>query len=148
MRGFTYSLALLEQWRSLWHGDAPGMQTRLRLSRRPDVLAIALLAALVFRAYVPVGFMPAGGTPFLVELCPDYAGGLPAHHGSHHHSKGHSEFQYCPFGAAPALGPVSHLIAFEPAGPLTSFVEVPAEPGRLATRPLPTHQPRGPPSLA
>src|ERR1700722_13337479 len=50
------------------------MQTRLCHARRPDVLAIVLLAALLFRAYIPVGFMPASGTPFLVELCPAVGG--------------------------------------------------------------------------
>jgi hypothetical protein len=124
------------------------MQARLRHARRPDVLAIVWLAALVFRAYIPAGFMPASGTPFLVELCPAYAGGAPAHHGHYHHSQGHADFQDCPFGSAPAVGPVSHLVAFQPAGRITSFVEIPAEPGRLAPRPLLTHQPRGPPPLA
>src|ERR1022692_1284406 len=126
----------------------PVMQTRHRHARRPDVLAIVLLAALIFRAYIPVGFMPASGTPFLVELCPDYVGGVRAHHGHHLHSQDHADFQDCPFGSAPALGPVSHLGAFEPAGRITSLVEIPAEPGRLATRLLRAHQPRGPPALA
>ena len=97
----------------------------------PIVLAIVLLAALFFRAYIPVGFMPASGTPFLVELCPAY-GGAPAHHGHHHHSQGQADFQDCPFGSTPAPGPVSHLVAFEPAGRITSFVEIPAEPARPA----------------
>jgi hypothetical protein len=126
----------------------PVMQTRLRHARRPDVLAIVLLAALIFRAYIPVGFMPASGTPFLVELCPAYAGGAPGHHGHHHHSQGQADFQDCPFGSAPALGPVSHFIVFEPAGRITSFVTIPAERGGPDTRVLRAHQPRGPPSLA
>src|ERR1700677_735060 len=127
---------------------APVLQTRLRHARRPDVLTIALLAALIFRAYIPVGFMPASGTPFLVELCPAYAGGAPAHHGHHHHSQGQADFQDCPFGSAPALGPASDLIVFEPAARITSFVKSPAERVGPDTRVLRAYQPRGPPSLA
>ena len=124
------------------------MQTRLRHARRPDVLAILLLAALLFRAYIPVGFMPASGAPFMVELCPAYARDASAHHGHHHHSQGRADFQDCPFGSAPALGPVSHLIAFEPAGRITFGVAIPARRGRLVTQLLRVQQPRGPPSLA
>jgi hypothetical protein len=138
-----------------WNNDAhsgmvtvPIMQTRLRHARRPDVLATVLLAALICRAYIPVGFMPASGTPFLVELCAAYTGGAPAHHGHHHHSHGQADFQDCPFGSAPALGPISHLITFESGGRITAFVEIPAEPVQPATRLLRTHLPRGPPSLA
>ena len=123
------------------------MRTRLRHARRPDVSAIVLLAALIFRAYIPVGFMPASGTPFLVELCPAYAGDAAAHHVHHHHSQGQTDFQNCPFGSTPAPGPISHLIGFESAGRITSFVEIPPEPARPAIRLLRTHQPRGPPSL-
>lgn len=121
------------------------VQARLRHGRRPGVLAIVLLAALLFRAYIPVGFMPASGTPFLLELCPAY-GSAPAHH--HHHSQGQADFQNCPFGSTPALGPVSHLVAFESAGRINSFVAIPAEPRRFGTRLSHAHQPRGPPSLA
>jgi hypothetical protein len=112
------------------------------------VSAIILLAALILRAYIPVGFMPASGAPFLVELCPAYAGGASAHHGHHHHSQGQADFEDCPFGSAPAGGPISQLVTFEAAGRITSFAETPAEPARPATRLLRTHQPRGPPSLA
>lgn len=109
--------------------------------------AIVLLAALIFRAYIPVGFMPASGTPFLLELCPAY-GGTPAHHLHHHQSQGHANFQNCPFGSAPAMGPVSHLIAFDPPATIASAADIPAEPVRLRTRPLHANQPRGPPSLS
>jgi hypothetical protein len=124
------------------------MKARLCHARRSDVLAIVLLAALIFRAYIPLGFMPASGTPFLVELCPAYAVGALGHHAHHHHSQGQADFENCPFGSAPALGPVSHLIAFEPAGQIASFATIPAEQGQLVSRLLHTHQPRGPPSLA
>src|SRR5271156_3271885 len=123
------------------------MQTRLRHARRPNVTAIVWLAALLFRAYIPVGFMPASGGPFLVELCPAY-GSAPAHHGHHHHSQGQADFQDCPFGSAPALGPVSALVGFDPAGPIVPPADIPADPARPRTRLLHAYQPRGPPSLA
>jgi hypothetical protein len=123
------------------------MQARPYHHRRSDALAIALLAALIFRAHIPVGFMPAAGSPFLVELCPAYGRGVPAHHG-HHHSQDHANFENCPFGSSPAPGPVSQLIAFEPPGRIPSLANVPHEPGRLSTQPVRSHQPRGPPSLA
>lgn len=124
------------------------MQARLRHTRRLDVLAIVLLATFIFRAYIPVGFMPASGTPFLLELCPAYAGTMPAHHQHHQHSPAHSDFQDCPFGSAPGHGPVSQHVGFASPGPISSSVEIPHEPQRPGIRPLRTHQPRGPPSLA
>ena len=139
-----------------WHKEAPSgivtvttMRNRSSNSRRPDVPAIVLLAALLFRAYVPVGFMPASGTPFLLELCPTaYPAVTSAHHSHHGHLQGHADFRNCPFGSAPAAGPVSHLIVFEPPGRFSSLVDILAEPNRPSTRPLLSHPPRGPPSRA
>jgi hypothetical protein len=123
------------------------MQSRPRHARRSNVSAIVLLAVLLFRAYIPVGFMPASGSLFLLELCPAY-GTASAHHGHHHHSQGQADFDDCPFGSAPALGPVSHLIAFEPAGRIASALDIPADPARPCTRLLHAYQSRGPPSLS
>lgn len=40
-----------------------------------------LLVTLLFRAYVPVGFMPSGGHPWLLTLCPaGLSVPMPAHH--------------------------------------------------------------------
>ena len=77
--------------------------------RRRDLLTSFLLAMLLFRAYVPVGFMPASGTPFLLELCPAAAPmpmSMPAHH---HHSDAHTHFENCPFGSASASGPAPYF---------------------------------------
>jgi hypothetical protein len=117
-----------------------------RSNRRRDLLTSILLAVLLFRAYVPVGFMPASGTPFLLELCPAASSmPMPVHH---HHTDTHSHFEHCPFGSAPAAGPISHLVAFESAGQISSQIAVSFESLRLGA-PLPrAHQPRGPPSLA
>jgi hypothetical protein len=123
------------------------MHTGLCDAKRPNALAIVLLATLLFRAYIPVGFMPAAGTPFLLELCPAYAGDPHAHHG-HHHSQGHADFQSCPFGSAPAPGPLADLISFEPPQSISSFTHIPADIVWLDTERLRSHQPRGPPPLA
>jgi hypothetical protein len=123
------------------------MRSCFRNVRRLDALAIVLLAAFFFRAYIPVGFMPASGTPFLLELCPTYAGGMPAHQ-HQHHSPAHNDFQNCPFGSAPAQGPVSALLAFEPPGQIASALTVSLDFERPIIRPYRAHQPRGPPTPA
>jgi hypothetical protein len=110
---------------------------------RRDLLTSFLLAMLLFRAYVPVGFMPASGTPFLVELCPA-AAPMPA---AHHHADTHSHFENCPFGSATAAGPApvvgaaSHLSQVD----LESVVTIEPIPVGIARVHLP--QPRGPPFL-
>jgi hypothetical protein len=116
-------------------------------NRRQDLLTSILLAILLFRAYVPVGFMPASGTPFLLELCPAASSmQMPAHHP--HHTGSHSHFDHCPFGSAPAAGPISHLVVFESAGQIASPIAVAFESLRLGVQLPRAHQPRGPPSLA
>lgn len=114
---------------------------------RRDSLAGVVLAMLVFRAYIPVGFMPASGTPFLLQLCPAaFSMQMPAHH--HHHPESHTHFDNCPFGSAPAAGPISHLADLELTGQINTPISVGFEPQRVGLRPLRAHQPRGPPSLA
>jgi len=120
--------------------------------RRYDILTGILLAMLLLRAYVPVGFMPAGGTPFLLELCPSASpmlGSLavPAHH-DHHHAGTHGHFENCPFGSAPGAGPASQLVVFQPSGQVTSLESVQFESFHIGARIARAHQPRGPPALA
>jgi len=121
--------------------------------RRRDSLTSVLLALLLFRAYVPVGFMPASGTPFLLELCPasDAAPTLGAHLHHHHagsHAGSHTHFENCPFGSAPAAGPISLLAAFEPPAPAVSEALTAYEPPRHGAGLRTAHLPRGPPSPA
>jgi hypothetical protein len=106
-----------------------------------------LLALLLFRAYVPVGFMPASGVPFALELCPAGMAGLAASH-LHHHPGTHSDFETCPFGSTPAAGPISHHVDFQSTGPAPCQRIVAFEAPRLSLRPQRSHQPRAPPSLA
>ena len=120
--------------------------------RRSDILTGILLAMLLLRAYVPVGFMPASGTPFLLELCPSAspmhsALAAPAHHG-HHHAGTHGHFENCPFGSAPGAGPASQLIVFQPSGHVTSLASVEFESFHIGARVTRAHLPRGPPTLA
>jgi hypothetical protein len=121
--------------------------------RRYDILTGILLAMLVLRAYMPVGFMPASGTPFLLELCPsaspvpDFLSG-PGHQGHHHHAATHGHFENCPFGSAPGAGPASQLVVFQPSGQVTSLKSVTFESFHIGARVARAHQPRGPPTLA
>jgi hypothetical protein len=121
-------------------------QPLLQFGRR-DLFTSLLLVALLFRAYIPVGFMPASGAPFQLELCPAYGMPIPAHHLHHHDSQHHADLQDCPFGSAPAQGPVSDLVVFDPPGQISFLETFLAKPKPLVARPLRSHQPRGPPSL-
>ena len=124
------------------------MGKHLFKSGRRDLFTSLLLVVLLFRAYVPVGFMPASGTPFLLELCPAaYQAQMPAHHG-HHHSGTHTHFENCPFGSAPAAGPIAHIAAFAPPAPIVSEALAAFESLRLGVQLPRAHQPRGPPPLA
>ena len=145
--------------------------------RRQSMFPGFLLAMLLLRAYVPVGFMPASGVPFALRLCPagmeamrlphgHHDGGTQGHaeaqelaepHGypgtqrhaaSHDHAGIHTDFESCPFGSAPVAGPISHQVDFESAGPAPSQRIVAFAAPHFSFRPQRSHQPRGPPSLA
>jgi hypothetical protein len=123
------------------------MGNRFFNRRSLRVSALIVLGALLLRAYIPVGFMPANGAPFQLELCPAHGISNPAPHQHHHDSRHHADQQDCPFGSAPAQGPVSDLLAFNPPGQIPFLEVFLAEPKRQVARPLRSHQPRGPPSL-
>jgi hypothetical protein len=110
-------------------------------SQRRDLLTSFLLAMLLFRAYVPAGFMPASGTPFLLELCPATAS-MPAHH---HHSDTHNHFENCPFGSASASGPAPHLGAVGAVPSLHLEAAAPIEQLPVGVRLVYLPQSRGPP---
>ena len=115
--------------------------------RKGTRASMLLLALLLFRAYVPEGFMPASGVPFALELCPASMAGMPAGH-QHQHPGTHAEFPACPFGSASAAGPISHRLDFQAPLALLSEARVPFAAPLLSRRSQRTHQPRGPPSLA
>jgi hypothetical protein len=115
--------------------------------RRRRLWAGCLLLALLFRAYVPVGYMPASGAPFLVEICPTGLP-MPAMHHAHHHSASHADFEHCPYGSAPAMGPISQHLELAAATRMVS----PSVNAFYVSHPIArlerAHQPRGPPTLA
>jgi hypothetical protein len=138
--------------------------------RRRSMATCMLLGMLLLRAYVPVGFMPATGAPFLLQLCPTAApiptalsmdmdphmdmSGHRAMSGQMHTTMGdgpashrHDRADECPFGSAPAAGPLSQLHAFDTAGPVPSVAPVIFQSALHASRPDRAHPPRGPPSL-
>lgn len=152
----------MRRWRT---GALSGMVRTLRMrilslrssrSRR-HLTTSGLLALLLFRAYVPVGFMPASGNPFLLELCPaadqmpTSSAQMPAHHLHHHagsHTGSHTHFENCPFGSVPAAGPISLLAAFEAPAPAVSEPPAAFEAPQQRARQQRAHLPRGPPSPA
>ena len=86
------------------------MRQRFFDNSQRKLMTRLLLVILLFRAYVPVGFMPASGAPFLLQICPAaITAQMPAHY-AHHHSGSHVEFADCPFGSAPAAGPLHHYV--------------------------------------
>jgi hypothetical protein len=106
-----------------------------------------LLALLLLRAYVPVGYMPARGAPFLLEICPAGLMVGMAHH-AHQHGGSHAEFENCPFGSTPGAAPISSHLDFAASGqvavPLIFALDSPLYQAKLAR----AHQPRGPPALS
>lgn len=115
-----------------------------------DSVTNVLLIALLFRAYIPVGFMPASGAPFLLELC-SVAAPLPTSmlmvgHQHHHHS-GTPDRESCPFGSAPAAGPASHVVVFAPPGAIASRDLVAFQSLQFVVRLERAHPPRGPPAF-
>jgi hypothetical protein len=111
---------------------------------RQALAGAVLLLVLLFRAAVPVGFMPSGDGPFALKICPD---GLPNAHAHLHHGDGHGHFESCPFGSVPAAGPISHDLGVAAlpvaAGELFSEFFVSIRAIRLSR----AHAARAPPSL-
>ena len=122
-----------------------GLNQHWRKSRRLGIGAVLLLA-LLFRATVPVGFMPSGEAPFALKICPD---GMPSQaHGAHlHHGAAHGHFESCPFGSAPANGPVSASLGVAPPSPIASGDEPSVAVFRVSLRLQRAHAARGPPAL-
>jgi hypothetical protein len=116
-----------------------------KFRQRGSWAGILVLALLLFRSYVPAGFMPADGIPFALQLCPAVTAGMPGH--LHHHAGTHAQFELCPFGSVPGAGPISHHIDFESAGPAPTQRTLAFEAPRLIHRAERSHPPRGPPSL-
>ena len=128
---------------------APGIQRR-------TWWVVALLAALLLRALIPAGFMPAIGSGSLAlvfcEPGAEVAAGSPSsHHHTGHDGAGqgkHSASSECPFAqsAAPSL---PTLAAVPPAHPLIGHVPaLRREDSALRSVPLRYAAARGPPQLS
>jgi hypothetical protein len=118
-------------------------------------LSIVVLAFLLFRAYVPLGFMPANGQPFLVELCPAVTSppmsmpmSMPMAAHPHHPGGLHGHFADCPFGSAFIAGPACDFIDFFPPARIASADRAVFVTLRVGARAEPAHPARGPPAHA
>ncbi len=124
-------------------------------SLRRAAAITAVLALLMLRAWVPVGFMPAQGGVLRLQLCqadrslatprliPSKLAGSPGNHGD----RGHSHGDPCPFGSSPPPGPIAQILAFEPARPVPSLVAISSERQPIVSRLLRAQAARGPPRL-
>lgn len=118
----------------------------LKSRTQRELITALLLVALAFRALIPVGFMPAADGAFSLQIC--RAGSLASIDPPDQHAPpGHPlHFEHCPFGSAPATGPLAHVPALHAAG-LTAFAPVDdLQTLRLRARFDRAHQPRAPPS--
>jgi len=114
--------------------------------------------------------MPAAGTPWLLEICPTGLHGAIVPQHAHHHMAGHdmaahgmaalnpaahgvgtagsgthADFEDCPFGSAPAAGPISQFAAATAAAQLVSEAIPALEPLPHGARIPRAHRARGPP---
>lgn len=129
------------------------MLHRLRQDRLRSPLVRLLLVAMVVRALVPVGFMPAAsaGWPSL-QICGPAAlllsgGGLASSQdgGATHPGTAH---EACPFALSPAAAPLPQALSAALFVPAASAP--PDEPSLIpaARAVFRAHRPRGPPSPA
>ena len=108
-----------------------------------------LLPALVFRALIPVGFMPVAGPVLALELCssagfasvfaPYDGAGAPADHG------GAGSHEPCAFAASANPGPAPEVIVLATAGPAAIRVDAGHFPLLAAEGPSLRPPPRAPP---
>ncbi len=129
-------------------GIVARMQARTRAHRQRNIATSLVLAFFLLRAYVPIGFMPASGAPLLLEICPQGLH-LPvsAQH-LHHNSGNHGHFENCPFGSAPASGPISHFVSFQAGEQVASPPLLAFAPYLLGVRIQRAHRARAPPTVA
>ena len=118
---------------------------RSRVQSQRRLIGAALLLVLLFRAYVPIGFMPSAG--FLaLKICPEGLPQLVQHH--HHGGESHDAFEHCPFGSAPAAGPAPHLVSLPPRVPPLAVAPIVDAAALLLSRSDRAHPSTGPPFLS
>ncbi len=121
------------------------MRIRLIRKHRRALITSTLLVTLLWRALIPVGFMPAADGSAALMICPE---GMPdmviGHDAGHAHGSDYTE--HCPFGAAPFAAPLPAItIVATPAGELAPAPAQRSESLHLVARSTGAHQPRAPP---
>lgn len=121
------------------------MRDYFKSRTRRELITALLLVALAFRALIPVGFMPAADGSVSLQIC--RAGFLASVDPPNPHAPpGQAHFEHCPFGSAPATGPIANAPVLQAAAltsspPLSDFVTL-----QLSARLDAAHQPRAPPA--
>jgi hypothetical protein len=129
-----------------------GLSAWRRIRLRERVL-LGLLPALVFRALIPVGFMPSTGTAFALELCASAGYGAvfqeydPAASPEGHTGGTFPAHEPCAFAASATPGPAPAAAVVVAAAPGEAPVALLPAPS-LPARPSLTPPPRAPPHLA
>ncbi len=122
------------------------MQRLIRSRLHRTLFTSLLLVALVSRALIPAGFMPSGTGPFSMMIC---HGGMALHshstHGGPTHPGDPARSDHCPFGTAPAVGPVSDLAIVRAPPPRAGQAEFAFDSLRSILQRQRAHPPRGPP---
>jgi hypothetical protein len=129
-------------------GIVARMQPRARAHRQRNLATNLVLAFFLLRAYVPLGFMPASGAPLLLEICPQGLQVPAAAQHAHHNSGNHGHFENCPFGSAPASGPISHFVSFQVGEQVASAPVLAFATSLLGVKLQRAHQARAPPTVA
>jgi hypothetical protein len=109
-----------------------------------------MLVALVSRALIPPGFMPASGARFPIEICwEDFPAAMlgpgGAAHAHHHHPGSPAHGEHCVFGTACAAGPIPHLPLPSDISPARLLRAVDFAPAARTVRLVHLPQPRAPP---
>ena len=147
------------------------MRRVLRPHQRLWVISTLLIALLV-RALIPAGFMPATDRPFSFQICPD---GFPAallqegaampasmHEGHHHHhdsgalsqhesplhNHGVASGEHCVFAAAAGVFALAFAATLSAPATTIRAPEVEYLPPSFETLRFRLPQPRGPPALS
>ena len=117
--------------------------------RRRELVTSILLVALVLRALIPAGFMPASGEGFSLTICRGDLSVPSSPHDTGRHPGNAPHTEHCAFGNAPAAGPAMEVARILPT-PVTSAEPIPflSEPLHLNVALVRVQQPRGPPRFA
>jgi len=128
---------------------AHSMRSTLFNRRRRELVTSILLVALVLRALIPAGFMPASGEGFSLTICRGDLSVPSSPHDTDRHPGNPAHIEHCAFGNAPAAGPATEVARVLPT-PVTAAepILLLSEPLRINVALVRVQQPRGPPRFA